>query len=93
MRYSSFADQISRLHRPPTRPEEELYDLETDPFEVENLANDPGHRETLERMRAELARWIEETDDQGRFAEPAEVIQYWEEQMHEVYGDPPAAAR
>jgi len=72
----------------PTRPEEELYDLEEDPYEVENLAGQPAHHDTLERMRGELETWIELSDDQGRFPEPADVIQYWEDRMHEVYGDP-----
>lgn len=53
-----------------TRPEEELYDLQADPFEVRNLAGDPGHRKTLEEMRARLARWEKETNDHGRQPEP-----------------------
>jgi arylsulfatase A-like enzyme len=59
----------------PTMPEEELYDLATDPHEIHNLATSdaPEHRSALERLRAELTRWIEETDDQGRFPEPAAV--------------------
>ncbi len=72
----------------PARPEEELYDLESDPFEIDNLAGDPTHAETLERLREELEAWIEASDDQGRFPEPPEVVQFWEGQMHEVYGDP-----
>lgn len=55
----------------PTRPAEELYDLEKDPFELQNLADSPDHQTFLEQLRAELDRWIEETDDQGRFAEDA----------------------
>ena len=39
-------------------------------------------------MRGELETWIELSDDQGRFPEPQDVIQYWEDRMHEVYGDP-----
>ena len=35
-----------------TKPAEELYDSENDPWEVNNLAIDPAYRETLERMRA-----------------------------------------
>lgn len=59
----------------PSMPTEELYDLEEDPYEIHNLADsrDPEHLEALDRLRAELGRWIEESNDQGRIAEPAEV--------------------
>jgi arylsulfatase A-like enzyme len=57
----------------PTRPAEELYDLHADPFEVHNLAGDPGHRQTLEAMRARLERWMRETNDRGREPEPEKV--------------------
>jgi hypothetical protein len=57
-------------------PPEELYDLEADPHEIQNLATsaDPGHRATLERLRGVLTRWIETTDDKGQTPEPAEVV-------------------
>jgi N-sulfoglucosamine sulfohydrolase len=45
------------------RPAEELYDLRKDPAEVRNLAADPAHREVLERMRAEMAKFRSETHD------------------------------
>ena len=45
------------------RPAEELYDLRTDPDEARNLAADPGHREVLERMRSEMAKFRAETHD------------------------------
>lgn len=48
-----------------TKPAEELYDTEADPWEIRNLADDPAHRETLERMRGELKRWILEIRDLG----------------------------
>jgi choline-sulfatase len=42
---------------------EQLFDMETDPHELENLAGDPAHGGTLARMRAEAdARW-----DLGQF--------------------------
>jgi len=47
------------------KPPEELYDLETDPDEVHNLAGSPEHREVLERMRAEQRRWVREIRDVG----------------------------
>jgi len=48
-----------------TKPAEELYDTEADPWEIRNLADDPAQRETLDRMRAELRRWMIEIRDLG----------------------------
>ena len=45
------------------RPPEELYDLETDPHEVNNLADDPAHRDRLLEMRAATEAWQHETRD------------------------------
>lgn len=45
------------------RPREELYDLETDPHELVNLAGDPRHEPALHRLREELATWSRETGD------------------------------
>ena len=56
----------------PRMPEEELYDLQSDTFEIHNLAK-AGTREQpgeLKRLRAVLEKWIEDTNDQGRIAEP-----------------------
>lgn len=51
------------------RPPEELYDLDSDPFEFHNLATLPKHRTKLERLCAELERWTEETKDMGETPE------------------------
>ena len=44
-------------------PEFELYDLEEDPWEFRNLAAEPEHAETLERLQTALQDWRRETDD------------------------------
>ena len=62
-------NDIQSLHLAETRPEEELYNLREDSWEVHNLANEPGHLDKLREMRAILANWIIESDDQGRFPE------------------------
>lgn len=49
---------------------EELYDTAADPHQLHNLAADPRHRATLERMRAALRTWQEETHDAGFLTEP-----------------------
>jgi arylsulfatase A-like enzyme len=60
----------------PTMPPEELYDLEADPFEIHNLAPSatPEHQAALKRLRGVLEKWIVDTDDKGRIAEPPEVV-------------------
>lgn len=59
----------------PTMPEEELYDLQEDPYEMRNLAksNKPEHRAALDRLNGVLMTWIEQSNDQGRIPEPEEV--------------------
>ena len=46
------------------RPREELYDLTTDPHELNDLARDPAHQDTLERLRAEYKQWRLRTREQ-----------------------------
>lgn len=55
-----------------TKPAEELYDLETDPDEVNNLAASPDHQEILKKMRAAHTEWEKEIVDIG-FLPEAEV--------------------
>jgi len=41
-----------------TKPVEELYDVEADPFEIRNLAGDPAHEEIRRRLAGLLDDWI-----------------------------------
>lgn len=61
----------------PTMPEEELYDLQSDPWEINNLAksDQPEHQAELKKLRAVLEKWIEDTHDQGRRFETLEELQ------------------
>lgn len=49
-----------RMRKP---PQFELYDLESDPYEWVNLADDPANASVLNRLRERLAAWREETND------------------------------
>jgi N-sulfoglucosamine sulfohydrolase len=53
----------------PKRVAEELYDLEIDPHEINNLANDPAYADALQKHRKILGDWIEKTDDKGQYPE------------------------
>jgi len=48
-----------------TKPAEELYDLEADPDEVNNLAGDPAHAVRVAEMRAALQAWQVKIRDLG----------------------------
>jgi len=65
-------DPVQAVLTAPTMPPEELFDLDRDPYEIENLVNStrPEHRAALKRLRGALEKWIVETNDQGRVLEP-----------------------
>ncbi|MDG1324127.1 MAG: sulfatase [Opitutales bacterium] len=69
---------------------EQLFDTETDPHEINNLADSPKpqHRQALLRMRTALNTWIVETQDQGEFPEPEGVIAPFDKEMHDWFGTP-----
>lgn len=48
-----------------TKPEEELYDPEADPWEMNNLASEPAMVGALVTLRSALDDWIVETGDLG----------------------------
>ena len=48
-----------------SKPFEELYDIENDPEEINNLADDPYYRTTVEQMRTTLFDWMISTRDLG----------------------------
>ncbi|HPN34616.1 MAG TPA: sulfatase-like hydrolase/transferase [bacterium] len=59
------------------KPEEELYDTEKDPHEVNNLAQDPAHRADLLRLRRACQRWRKEIHDLADTPEPKMIAAMW----------------
>ncbi len=53
----------------PTKPPEELYDVQNDPHEIGNLADSPDHQTVLQRMRGAHRQWILDTHDTGLLRE------------------------
>jgi len=74
-----------QLFMAPTRPKEELYDVQADPWEIKNLAQFPKHQDVLKRMRSLLDQWIKETHDKGQTPETREVVRQWEDRMKSTY--------
>lgn len=64
------------------RTVEELYDLQADPDEMNNLAEDQAHAEVLAEMRKRLLTWMQDTDDpqlNGPIPSP-----YYQQQLEEL---------
>lgn len=56
-------DPNQRLWYRDAKPEEELFDIEVDPHELHNLADDPAYADKLEELRLANKQWIKETND------------------------------
>lgn len=65
------ADAAHKVARHHGRPLEELYDLDADPYEQINLANDPEYAAQKTALSSQLDQWLEMQGDQIRvFHEP-----------------------
>ncbi|MFY9153546.1 MAG: sulfatase [Prolixibacteraceae bacterium] len=60
-----------------TRPPEELYDVKADPYQINNLADQPEYKNKLAEMREKQNEWTIETADMGHLNEPEMIGQMW----------------
>ena len=57
------------------RPAHELYDVVADPYNMNNLADDPQYQETMEQLHAKLETWMKSCGDLGQETE-MEALQH-----------------
>lgn len=60
-----------------TKPEEELYDTQTDPHELNNLAKDPEYTGVLEELRFAHQKFENTYEDYGFVPEKELIRQWW----------------
>ena len=60
---------MERFEHYQRRPEYELYDLQADPYELENLADSPDYQKIQERLKAQVVAWMKQQSDQGKLTE------------------------
>jgi hypothetical protein len=60
-----------------SKPEEELFDIINDPYELHNIAGDPVHEAILTTMRNACGRWMNETGDLGHVPESELIDIFW----------------
>ena len=61
------------------KPLEELFDIENDPYELENLSADPKYSEKLQDLRKEMDSWLSEFNDLGLMPEDQLIKEFWPE--------------
>lgn len=81
-------DAIQSLWMADSRPVHELYDTDSDPFEINNLAYDPAHGSTLSRMQEALDNWMQTSGDWGLASELDMVESMWPNGVQPVTGAP-----
>ncbi len=53
------------VHKYQHRPPEEFYHVAEDPYEMENLADEPEHEAAMDVLRAQLTAWMAQQGDLG----------------------------
>jgi arylsulfatase A-like enzyme len=71
-------NEVQELWFAQSKPEEELYDLETDPHELNNLINNPEYSQKADDLRTELQRWMDDINDMGFMPEMEMISKMWE---------------
>lgn len=59
------------------RPNEELYDVINDPWEINNLSADPNYKKQLTTMRNALDNWLLQANDHSSQPELAMIAKMW----------------
>lgn len=72
------------------RPPEELYDTESDPYEMTNLASDPEYSDVLQGLSDGLDRWLSAVGDMGDRPEIVMVREMWPDLIQPVTSKPKA---
>jgi N-sulfoglucosamine sulfohydrolase len=60
-----------------SRPPEELYNVKSDPFQINNIINDQKYKPVLDELRKKHEQWTNETKDMGHLNEPEMIEQMW----------------
>ena len=66
------------------KPLEELFDVENDPHELQNLAEDPAYSDKLNELRTELDSWLSDFEDLGFKPEEELIKEFWPEGIQPI---------
>ncbi|MFC2110291.1 sulfatase [Bacteroidota bacterium] len=66
-----------------TKPVEELFDCKADPFELNNIADDPAYSDKLQELSAEIDSWLTEIKDKPKLPEDQLIKKLWNGNDHQ----------
>lgn len=81
---ASDPDAAQKVHRYEHRPKEELYEITMDPYEWNNLADDPKYAKVKAELRKHLLEWMEAMGDKGQQTE-LEALEHVKKDKRERY--------
>ena len=84
MKNEGSLNPVQEIFMSDNRPEEELYDLNKDPWEIDNLVNDNANYKTLIELREVMDSFLLKYD-LGIYPEPDEEIEYAQDLMKERF--------
>jgi arylsulfatase A-like enzyme len=78
MRDEGRLNQEQMLWFRPTKPVEELYDCDADPWQLKNLADKPEYARKLKELRKAYDQWIKKVGDLSAIPEAQMVKNWWD---------------
>ncbi len=70
-------NDVQKLWFRKTKPDEELYDTQADPYELHNIAADPKYAAKLSELKNELETWMKNMKDKGFIPEKQFIEAQW----------------
>lgn len=81
-------NDVQKLWFRKTKPVEELYDTNVDPYEFNNLATDKKYAAKLSELKTALASWMKMTNDKGFIPEKEFLEKQWPGMKEPVTNEP-----
>jgi N-sulfoglucosamine sulfohydrolase len=81
-------NDVQKLWFRQTKPAEELYDTQNDPYELNNLAGDLKYAKKLSELRKALTGWMQMTHDKGFIPEKKFLETIWPNLVQPLTSEP-----
>ena len=72
----------------PTKPNIEFFDVDNDPHEINNLADDPQYSDKIDELSKAMDQWLIDIDDQGLQEEKELLKKLWPDGSQPVTANP-----